>query len=177
MNEDEYKDVYQRVIGTKCVYEKTILLQFAQCDHAEKRLLAEREAVNCSSEACQFRCQKFLDVTRQNARFALGQTQADEQLPHSKEVKVQAGGLFGLQQLLENSDPINIEPLDDYNQRFNEQQKAIVNINGCLEKAEQHYLNLDKFPYADIVKAILRFEVRKKRQRNKRDSTSRLRSS
>ena len=86
VNESEYKDVYQRVIGNKCVFEKTILLQFALCEQAEKRLLAEREAINCGQESCQFRCQKFLDTLRQKARFSLQQTQADEPLPHANEI-------------------------------------------------------------------------------------------
>lgn len=165
VNESEYKDVYQRVIGTKCVFEKAILLQFAQCEHAEKRLLAEREAINCAYESCQFRCQKFLDELRQKARFSLQQTQADEPLPHAKEVKVQAGGLYGLQQIMHSENPANITELDDALLRFNDNRKPVANINELLNLAASHYENLQKLPYTEMIKAILRFEVRKKRRR------------
>ena len=170
VNESEYKDVYARVIGTKCVFEKAILLQFAQCEHAEKRLLAEREAVNCAHESCQHRCQQFLDALRQKARFSLQQTQADQPLPHAKETKVQAGGLFGLQQALSSADPTQVEPLDDHVLRYNEADKLIANIYGLLDRAAKHYKQLDKLPYSEMVKAILRFEVRKKRRRNRNKS-------
>ena len=167
VNESEYKDVYQRVIGTKCVFEKAILLQFAQCEHAEKRLLAEREAINCAHESCQFRCQKVLDTLRNKARFSLQQTQADSPLPHAKEVKVQAGGLFGLQQIMAKDDPTNILDLSDEMHRFNSQRKPIGNIYQLLDQAAAYYKNLEKLPFSDMIKAIIRFEVRKKRHRKK----------
>lgn len=167
MNEDEYKDVYPRVVGTKCVFEKSILLQFAQCNHAEKRLLAEREAISCDSQACQFKCQKFLDILRQNARFSLQQTQADTPLPHSKEIKVQAGGVYGLQQLLEDADPSNVTSLGDHIQRFNQDHKPIVNIKNTLDRAIDSFGSVEKLPYSDMVRAIMRFQVRKKRERRK----------
>jgi hypothetical protein len=167
VNENEYKDVYSRVIGTKCVFEKAILLQFAQCEHAEKRLLAEREAINCAHESCQRRCQQFLDALRQKARFSLQQTQADQPLPHAKEAKVQAGGLFGLQQAIESADPAQVEALDDHRLRYNESDKLIANIYGLLDKAANQYKQLDRLPYSEMVKSILRFEVRKKRSRNR----------
>lgn len=165
MNEDEYKDVYNRVIGTKCVFEKSILLQFAQCELAEKRLLAEREAINCGNESCQLRRHKFLGTLRQNARFSLQQTQADEPLPHAKELKVQAGGVFGLQQILEESDPTNLLNLESTTERFNQTNKPVFNINQLLTTALSTFGRVDNLPYSDMVKTIIRFEVRKKRKR------------
>jgi hypothetical protein len=104
---------------------------------------------------------------RQKARFSLQQTQTDQPLPHAKEAKVQAGGLFGLQQAIESADPAQVEALDDHRLRYNESDKLIANIYGLLDKAANQYKQLDRLPYSEMVKSILRFEVRKKRSRNR----------
>ena len=134
---------------------------------AEKRLLAEREAINCDSERCQFRCQKFLDTLRQKARFSLQETKADSPLPHSKEIKVQAAGIYGLQLQLDGKDPTDIDSLTNFQNRFNEVSKPIANINQTINDAMTTFGDEDDIPYADIIKTILRFNIRKRRKRDK----------
>jgi hypothetical protein len=90
---------------------------------------------------------------RRNARFALQLTQAEGPLPHNKEIRVQTGGLLGLQKLLRpeqaNSD-------------------SVVNIHGLVEQAISEYRELEALPYDRIVQAIVSFQGRKKRGRHSR---------
>ena len=87
---------------------------------------------------------------RSKARFALHLTSANGPLPHTKEIKVQTGGLLGLQGLIypHRVADTNIE-------------NAIGLINAAIEK----YASLEKLPYDIIVQAIVKFEGRKKRPR------------
>lgn len=85
---------------------------------------------------------------RSKARFALHLTSADSPLPHAREIKVQTGGLLGLQGLLhtEKSDADNVE-----------------NIIGLIDTALARFERLENLPYDIIVQAIVKFEGRKKR--------------
>ena len=87
---------------------------------------------------------------RSNARFALHLTSADAPLPHAREIKVQTGGLLGLQNLLhpEKSDADTVE-----------------NAIGLIDTAITKFGRLEDLPYDIIVQAIVKFEGRKKRSR------------
>jgi hypothetical protein len=77
-------------------------------------------------------------------------TRADAPLPHAKEIRVQTGGLLGLQALL-----------------YPEKQTAlnIDNVLGLIDLAIQRFGRLTDLPYDDILQAIVKFEGRRKRPR------------
>ncbi|MGB5717314.1 MAG: hypothetical protein WBN81_09495, partial [Gammaproteobacteria bacterium] len=84
------------------------------------------------------------------ARFALHLTSADGPLPHAKEIKVQTGGLLGLQGLIkpERAADANVE-----------------NAIGLIDAAIEKYGRIGNLPYDIIVQAIVKFEGRRKRIR------------
>lgn len=73
-------------------------------------------------------------------------------LPHAKEVKVQIGGMLGIQKLL-HPDMGDKELVDD--------------INGLAKTAAQRFNSLDNLPYSEIVKSIVNFEGRLRRRSHK----------
>jgi hypothetical protein len=166
MNEDEYRSTYHQVNHQRCVFEKMILLHYGHCEHSQKLLLAEREAMSCQSEPAQKQCQLLLNSIRQNARFSLQITQANEPLPHSKELKVQAGGLYGLQQYLEYKDTADIGELSDDKLKFdNSSSQPIKNIYATITQALEKFNHIKYLPYNEIVKAIKHFELPKRKKR------------
>lgn len=150
MEENQYRNTYHSINPCRCVFEKSINSRRCQCSLAHRFCLADREGVSCSVDLAQKRCQTLLKTLRTKAIFAMRLTRIDGALPHAKEVKVQMGGLLGLQRLLEPQHP---------------SASGIQDINLLINQAIEHYHSIDVFPYDEIVKQITRFEGRVRRHR------------
>ena len=100
MEEREYREIYSAINERRCPYEKAINSRRCNCSQSRRFNLANREGVACKSEAGNLLCNDLLNIMRQKARFSLHVTHATSPLPHAKEIKVQVGGLLGLQKLL-----------------------------------------------------------------------------
>ena len=134
------------------MFEKAINARRCSCNQSQRFNLADREGVSCTSERSCNRCKQLLDLLRKNASFALQMTNVPGPLPHAKEVKVQIGGMLGIQKHLypDMSD-------DD----------LVHDINGLAETAVQQFSSLDNLPYSEIVKSIVNFEGRLRRRSHK----------
>lgn len=171
MDEDQYRSTYREMNPTRCYFEKLLLLRYGNCEQAKKLFLAEREAFACNSENAQQQCLQLLDRLRTNARFSLQITQVEGPLPHAKEIKVQVGGLFGLQQLLDNKNPTQTDVLLDDDAKFGEQAQKhapIQNVFSTVNEAVALYQNLDSIPYNEVVKSIINFKLPERKRGKKR---------
>lgn len=146
MDESEYKTTYQKVNETPCAFSKALLRGCCGCRHAQKLLLAEREAMACLSSEAQQRCAALLPLLRHKATFALKLTHTDDELPYGKEIRVQCGSMLGLQQELE-ANPIEEAKVED--------------IYNLIEQAIAFYDSFDNFPFNEMVRNISHFKVRK----------------
>ncbi|MEK8017137.1 MAG: hypothetical protein VSS75_009730 [Candidatus Parabeggiatoa sp.] len=147
MDEREYQQVRERLNQCPCVFEKAILTNRCGCEKCQRLNLAERELATCTSPTAQQRCIELLDQLYQNARFALKQPHLTAPLPHGKVMKVQCGGLLGLQTLLFSES--------------NTTQPAVGNIDALITQALETYGDLKKLPYQEVVKFISHYQVRK----------------
>jgi hypothetical protein len=150
MEEQEYRDTYHKLNKRRCVFEKTISSRRCTCEKALRFHLADREGIACRSAAANALCTELLNSMRQKARFALHLTQADAPLPHAKEIKVQTGGLLGLQALLHPEKSA---------------QQNVDNAIGLIDLAMHRFGGLAELPYDSIIQAIVKFEGRRKRPR------------
>ncbi|MEE8428281.1 MAG: hypothetical protein V3S33_02100 [Gammaproteobacteria bacterium] len=150
MEENEYKKTYNAINQRRCVFEKAILSRRCDCALATRFYLADREGIGCSSAKAQSICQALLQQLRKNAMFALKVTHIGASLPHAKEIKVQNGGVLGLQHAL-------------YPEMANDEH--VADIQAVVTAALTRYGGLEEFPFAEIVKAIVAFEGRRKRPR------------
>ncbi len=148
MEEQQYKDTYLAVNERRCVFEKTINSRRSACSKSVRFNLADREGVACKSASGNALCTELLTRMRSNARFALHMTHADGPLPHAKEIRVQTGGLLGLQGLM--------FPLL-------EGHENVEDIITTLDMALERYSSLEQLPYDIIVQGIVKFEGRRKR--------------
>lgn len=155
MEEDEYRETYDAVNERRCVFEKAINSRRASCAKSLRFHLADREGISCRSASGNALCAVLLPLMRSKARFALHLTSAEGTLPHAKEIRVQTGGLLGLQEQVypERRDAESVDDIID-----------IVDI------ALQRYGNLEDLPYDAIVQAIVRFEGRRKRTHRHKDT-------
>jgi hypothetical protein len=142
-NEDAYRDARKSVNPTPCAFEKGVLARCIACSKAEKHLLAERETINCADATAQSRCMELKTLLRDQSAFALRITAANSPLPHAKELRIQCGGLKGLQKSLTGSDDVtDVKELID----------ASLALHGSLEA----------FPYSEIVQGVVHFEARRR---------------
>ena len=148
MEENEYKSAYSEIASIRCEFEKALTNNKARCAYSRHFWLADREGYACSHPQASARCRSLLEQLRANSRFILKLPQAGERLPHNMEIRVQAGGLSGIQQL------------------FAAQHQPIEDIRALIEQAEKEYGSLDDLPYDRVVQSISRYKGRKSRKRS-----------
>lgn len=148
IDEDEYRRTYRKVNELACPFERAILGGPCACSLSQRLLLAEREAVTCTSSEARADCQSLLEQLRENARFALKLPHLEEPLPHGKEIKVQAGGMLGLQAVIypEHRDEPRVDDIHD-----------------LVYWARDRFEDLDNLPYREIVKYVVSYQPRKRR--------------
>lgn len=146
MDENEFKAAYASVNDRPCVFGKALLRRCADCSRARRLHIAEREAIACQSPGAQARCARFHDSLQEKSLFALHLTHADGQLPHGKEMKVECGGLLGLQGTLEDGDAVELRVSD---------------IHGLLDRALAQFQDLTALPYGEIVKSVVHYSYRR----------------
>jgi hypothetical protein len=149
MDEQEFRSTYHAINGLRCVFEKSILSRRSQCSHCTRFHLADREGAACDSSPARQRCLDLLTRLREKAIFALRITHIDGELPHAKEIRVQTGGLLGLQRAL--APDTNRDTVDD--------------ISTLIDSALRQQGDLDSLPYPEIMQAVVRFEGRPRRRR------------
>lgn len=151
MEEDQYRKTYHSFNELRCVYEKAINSRRCTCSASHRFNLADREGVSCQSKSGQQRCKGTLELMRKNASFALKLPEADgSPLPHAKELKVQVGGLLGLQGVI-----------------FHDKQGTdkVEDIDMILQAALEKYHDISHLPFTEIVKSITTFKGRQKRSK------------
>ncbi len=133
MDELAFRQRLAGLEGRACPFAKSILTRCAGCSMSEKRNIAERELVACTNGEAYERCISLRDLLRNNFSFALGKLHIDGPLPHAKEMRMQCGGLKGLQYVFDGSDEVR-------------------DITLLLTDALQKYGDLTDFPYSEIVR-------------------------
>jgi hypothetical protein len=131
MDENAYRQV-STSISRHCPFEKSILTRCVTCSLAEKHNVAEREVVACSDATSLEQCVELHDELRHNFAFALHRRDTGYPLTHVQEMRVQCGGLKGLQFALDS----NVE---------------VGDVADLVSRARQAYGEWAGFPYAQIV--------------------------
>lgn len=93
-------------------------------------------SVTCASLEAFGQCEQFLDHLINAAQFALHYVDGTASLTHGKLLKVQHGGLKGLQALIEES------------------EQAIEDIHGLLNKAIARYGEIEAVPAESLLSYI-----------------------
>ncbi len=145
MDEKKYRKTYDELQGIPCVFEKILLARRCDCRNARRFAIAEREGVKCDSRIAQRDCAALLLLLHQYARFALHLPDATPPLPHGKEIKVQGGGLLGLQR--------TIHP-EIKNEKVND-------VYGLIINARELYEELASVPVEEIIRGISTYQGRR----------------
>ena len=133
----------------QCSFEKALISRANECAEAKRAEIGERIVYLCRSPAAALRCERYLSLLRQNARFVFSQVRtADSILSNYQEICLQCGGLQGLSAINGNS---------------RENGKPDVSI--LLETAEDQYGDFENIPMDQIVPRIAAYNPRPHRKR------------
>ncbi len=128
-----------------CPFEKAILCGCCRCSLAAKHNIAEREAVSCNFMPSLELCLKLHHLLREKALFSLKLTHLQEKLPHGKEMKIQCGGLVGLEKAISGLE-------------------EVADISILVSKAIHVFGELEALPYSEIVQSVSSFAIRQRHQ-------------
>jgi hypothetical protein len=144
-NETAYKQARDTAIALPCPFERALLSLCASCCKSRKLLLAEREAISCTEAQANASCQAFHQALHANARFALHMDPL-QPWPFGKEIRAQCGGVKGLNDVLGASE-----------------NTGSIDIANLVDTALARYGDVSRFPYSEVMRAIVHYEPRKRR--------------
>ncbi|OOY34068.1 hypothetical protein BOV90_03595 [Solemya velum gill symbiont] len=156
MDQNAFRETYHAVNERFCIYEKSILTNQCGCSSAEKFCIAEREGVHCKSDRGQQQCQEYLDILREQAKFALHtlDTEKKRSLPHGKAIRIQVGGLLGLRHACYPDEPI---------------ASTINDIDGLLILAKEQFGDFRELPFSTIMQQVAAYKTKKRAHRRNKD--------
>lgn len=151
MDEESYKAAYERINTAPCAFEKGILSLKCRCAYQHMFRLADRHGVGCRDALMQQNCSNFLNHLRKQTRFVF-KINIDGPLPHNKELKVQNGGMLGVQKLL-----LDNAPHDDMG-------NEVENIAGLMTRSIELYGSIEDIPYNRIMPSVTAYQTRPRRR-------------
>lgn len=128
---------YRQVLASTphlCPFEKSLLSGCVSCSQQNSRQIAERVVLSCHSAVSWSDCVALRDAFRLNFTFALGKLHIDGPLPHAQEMRMQCGGLRGLQSVLSGCVDVS-------------------DVAVLILQAKSRYGELELFPFMQIVLA------------------------
>lgn len=134
MDETAFRKKLSEAVDRPCTFEKAVLARCVSCARSGRVQIAEREAVTCDSASSLFRCSVLHKYLRHSFAFALGKVHDEEILPHAQEMRVQCGGLMGIQQCLNGTTQVD-------------------NVDALMVSALQQWGDLADIPYSEVVHA------------------------
>jgi hypothetical protein len=150
MDQDAFRETYREVNENFCAFEKSVLINQCNCSKAERFCIAEREGVHCLSEEGQARCLDALSILRDHATFALREL-TEGKLPHGKAMRVQIGGMRGLNKLLNGDDT------------------QVPDIDAILQAAIQRWGSLEQLPFSEIMPSIAAYKGKTRARRRQKN--------
>lgn len=145
MDEAAFRSARGEINRLPCVFEKALLSGCAVCALAEHHALAERVTIACTSPLVRAECGRLSGFLREKSAFALRLTHTQRILPHAMMMKIQCGGLIGMQQALDGEAPA-------------------PDVQRLLRIAHERHGDLAALPYSEIIKGVAAFQLRKRRR-------------
>ncbi len=132
----------------RCPFAKALLNNHSRCQYAESFHIAERHGIQCKLPAAQANCEILAQHLHEQSRFALGVTHLPQQLTSNMELRIQCGGINGVQRVMSE-----------------EQQEAVPDIYNLVQDAIEKFGALEQLPYSKIVQSISQWKPKRRSRR------------
>ena len=146
MDESAFRSARDALTPLPCAFQNAMLAGACACPLAARRNIAEREAVACASPAAGAACAELRALLRQKSAFALKLTRTDGPLSHAAEMKVECGGLLGVQRAAVADGGV-----------------STADVHGLVRACAARFGGLASLPYSDIVQSVAAYQIRRRR--------------
>ena len=141
MDDAAYRAALRTANHAHCVFEKALIMRRVTCELASRHALAERESVACTSPVARTNCETFLGLLSERAAFSLKLSKSDASIPHAIAMKLQCGGLAGLQHVLLAKEP---------------------DVHQLVAAAQRRWGSLLDLPWPEIVRVVVAWQGRRR---------------
>lgn len=138
----------EQIINRSCVFAVTQVSNEFACEYGELVTRRAGPDIECHSEVMCKKCHLVHDEFKQVGLDAFDYEDDLTQVPYGVWMKIQFGGLLGLQARISNA----------------ADTKSINNIGQLINGAESYYKTLDEIPYSDLVPSMKSYRNRSKRR-------------
>lgn len=132
----------------KCAFSHTLVTNQFGCERGMQVTRRGGPDVACLSDAAHLRCEKLFQRMKQVALPAFGVEDDLLSMPHSVLVKIQFGGLLGLQRLLENGA---------------DGSGDVTNIHNLVGRAIEKHGSLEAIPCPAFVGDMTSYKLKRRR--------------
>jgi hypothetical protein len=140
MDEAAYRRKREQANNLPCVFQGTLLARGASCELVAKRSLAERDVLACTRPTAHINCETLLNLFHERATFPL-RLHPGAPLTHATELRLQSGGLLGLQKAL---------------------AAAQADVHQMVRQSQSLYGSLTDLPWTQIVESIKAWQPRRR---------------
>lgn len=140
VDEAAYRDLRAQRNPLPCVFHAALLARNAECELAQRRALAERETLACSSAPAHLNCETLERLFLERATFPL-HLHPSAPMTHGTVMRLHCGGIQGLQQVL-GADHADVHRL--------------------VTQAQEVHGSLTELPWSDIVAHIVAWQPRRR---------------
>jgi hypothetical protein len=140
MDEAAYRRTREQAATLPCVFQGALQARCATCELVAKRSLAEREVLACSRPTAHLNCETLLNLFHERATFPL-RLHPGAPLTHATELRLQSGGLLGLQNAL---------------------ALPQADVHQMVQQAQVVHGSLTELPWAQIVESIKAWQPRRR---------------
>ena len=131
-----------------CAFSSTLISGNFACTQAEDVVRRGGPDIACNSDAAHRRCEQLFLMMKQVALPAFGVEDDLLTMPHSVSVKIQFGGLLGLQRFLDNAAIASVK-VDD--------------IHALVDRAVENQGSLEAIPCRTFVEDMTSCQLKRRR--------------
>lgn len=140
INENAYREASAHAVPLPCVFAVALQARQAECELAGRRSLAEREVLACAQPTAHLNCEMLERLLLERATFPL-RLHPHAPLTHANVMRLQCGGIKGLQQALEAPRP---------------------DVHRLIGQAHSEHGSLTDLPWEVIVQHIINWQPRRR---------------
>lgn len=131
----------------KCAFNATLMGDQFGCAHARHVVRRGGPDIACTDSAGHERCRRLFELLKTSALPAFGVEDDLLSMPHSTLVKIQFGGLLGIQRLLGPS----------------AEAATVTDINALVGRAGENFGGLEAIPCQDVLADITSYKTRRRK--------------
>lgn len=143
VDESAFKRVLVSANPQPCPFGRAILSGCCACSLVGRHYIAERETMVCSAPTAHAACVRVCDLFRRKSAFAIKELHDASRITHAQNMKIQCGGLHGLQLEVDGA-------------------SAVDDVATLIAAARLKFGAAEQFPYTHIVRAVVAYQPRKR---------------